>query len=147
MDLYSKVILELSKYPPNYSEREDAKHEIKAFNSYCGDKFKVQLDYDVQAKAVSFMGYGCAVSKASAAILTECAKEKTWRELHDICVKVLDFLNGEEADIADVDERLDSFSVVRNYPGRYECAALCWEEMRKYSSIQMNEGEDSGKSD
>lgn len=147
MDLYSKVILELSKYPPNYAEREDARHEIKAFNSYCGDKFKVQLDYDVLVKVVSFTGYGCAVSKASAAILTECAKGKSWQEMHDICVKVLDFLNGGEINIADVDERLDSFSVVRNYPGRFECAALCWQEMRKYSSLQMKDGEDSGEKD
>ncbi len=139
MDLYNKVILDLNKNPPNYAEREAAQHEIKAFNSYCGDKFKVGFDFDVLAKDVSFAGYGCAVSKASAAILTECTSGKSWQEINDICVKVLDFLKGGKLGIAEIDPRIESFAVVRNYPGRYECAALCWEEMRKYSSSQIDE--------
>ena len=140
MDLYNRTILDLNSNPPNFSARDDAQHEVKAYNSYCGDKFKLLLDYPTRAEAISFTGHGCAVSKASAAILTECVLGKSWQEIHDICVTVLEYLKSGVSDItgidqkiADIDARLESFSVVSKYPGRYDCAALCWEEMRKYS--------------
>ena len=145
MDLYSKTILNLNSKPPNYGAREDAQHEVKAYNAYCGDKYKLHLDYEACAEEISFTGYGCAVSKASTAILTECMKERSWQEIHDICVVVLDFLRGSNVDneglgdkVAEIDARLESFAVVRKYPGRYECAALCWEEMLQYSLKQID---------
>jgi nitrogen fixation protein NifU and related proteins len=145
MDLYNKIILELNRDPPNYTVREDAKHEVRAYNSYCGDKFKIHFDFKDWADKIAFQGHGCAVSKASTAILTECIQGKRWREIHDICVTVLDYLSkgdvpssGSERNITDIDERLESFAVVRDYPGRYECAALCWEEMRKYCLKELD---------
>ena len=144
MDLYNRTILDLNSNPPNFSARENAQHEVKAYNSYCGDKFKLLLDYPAKAEAISFTGHGCAISKASAAILTECVPGKSWQEIHDLCVAVLDYLRSGDSDvtgidqkIADIDARLESFSVVNKYPGRYDCAALCWEEMRKYSIKQQ----------
>ncbi len=144
MDLYNKTILDLNSNPPNYVVHEDAQHVVKAYNTFCGDKYKLQLEYDKMVDAISFAGYGCAVSKASAAILTECVQGKTWQEVHDICVTVLDYLSsgsegstGIDLKIADIDARLESFAIVRNYPGRYDCAALCWEELRKYCLLQI----------
>jgi len=146
MDLYNKIILDLNNNPPNFAQRVDAQHEVKAYNSYCGDKYKVHLDFVNQAEAISFSGYGCAVSKASTAILTECVRGKSWQEIHDICVSVLDFLSrsdtdiqGTASEITDIDVRLESFAVVHKYPGRYDCAALSWEEMRKYARKELGQ--------
>ena len=145
MDLYSKIILDLNNNPPNFKVRDDAQHEVKAYNTFCGDKYRLHLDYEDSAEAISFSGHGCAVSKASTAILTECISGKSWREIHELCVTVLDFLDrgvehelGADCDIADIDARLESFAVVRKYPGRHDCAALGWEELRKYSSLQTD---------
>ncbi len=145
MDLYDKTILDLNSNPPNFVDREDAQHVVKAYNAYCGDKFKVNLDFDKRAGEISFMGYGCAVSKASTAVMTECLREKSWVQIVDICVTVLDFLNGggdgansTNHAIKHIDIRLESFAVVHKYPGRYDCAALCWEEMRKYALKQQD---------
>lgn len=144
MDLYDKTILELNRNPRNYSAREAAEHVVKAYNTFCGDKYKVHLDFADRAEAVSFMGYGCAVSKASTSIMTDCIDGKAWQEIHDSCVFVLDFLKGENEvtigsnrAIADIDVRLQSFDIVHKYPGRLDCAALCWEEMRKYAILQL----------
>ena len=144
MDLYNKTILDLNSNPPNYVVREDAQHEVKAYNTFCGDKYILHLDYENGVYAISFAGYGCAVSKASAAILTECVQGKTWQEVHEICETVIDYLSSGNEDsteidhaITDIDARLESFAIVRKYPGRYDCAALCWEELRKYCLLQI----------
>jgi nitrogen fixation NifU-like protein len=138
MDLYSDIILELNKNPPNYRVSVAATHELKAYNSYCGDKYKLHLDYADGANDVSFEGHGCAVSKASAAILTQCVEGKSWNEIRDMCQAVLEFLKGDRSNVADIDDRLEAFAVVRKYPGRYNCAALCWEEMQKYCLLQIS---------
>jgi len=137
MDLYDKIILDLNRNPPNFMVRDNVEHEVEAYNSYCGDKFKLQMDVKRHVETVTFQGFGCAVSKASTAILTECAQGRSWQEIHDICVLVLKFLNGREENIVLIDKRLSSFAIVHKIPGRYDCAALCWEEMRKYCSSQI----------
>ena len=128
MDLYSPVIRELNAAPANYGELEAPDHEVKAINNFCGDKFIVRIKYDNKVEEVVFNGYGCAVSKASADILSDNIKELNWNEIADLCRSVLDFLEGK-APLGSLDERLESFSVVRKYPGRFECAALAWKEM------------------
>ena len=146
-DLYDKIILDLNRNTPNFIVRDKVEHEVAVYNSYCGDKFLLQMDVKGHVETVTFHGFGCAVSKASTAILTECAQGKSWQEIRDSCVVVLNFLNGGVENIALIDERLNSFAIVHKIPGRYDCAAMCWEEMRKYTSTQIELSTNSDKSD
>ena len=139
MDLYSDQIKQLNAAPPNYEKRDHADHSIKAFNSYCGDKFTVFVDSSDRIATAVFHGYGCAVSKASAAILTEYLPGKSWTEVNVGCQKVLDFLAGNTGEIDMVDVRLEDFAVVKNYPGRFECAALVWREVGAYAQQIVTE--------
>ena len=132
MDLYSPVILELNRNPKTFEKVEDADYVVKAYNSYCGDKFTIYFDVDKRVTRVKFHGYGCAVSKASAALMTEVLEGATRKEVLTICGKAIQYLKGETQADQDIDERLSAFSVVGKYPGRYECAALCWTEMEKF---------------
>jgi nitrogen fixation NifU-like protein len=133
MDLYSPVILELNSSAPNFGKDEGALHRVKAYNTYCGDKFVIAFNKDNTVEDVSFHGYGCAVSKASAGLMTEVITGKTLPEVAEICRQVIAFLKGENDNALELDERLQAFGVVKKYPGRYDCAALCWGEMLKYS--------------
>lgn len=132
MDLYSPVIKQLNASPANFGELEGADHEVRAINNFCGDKFIVRISYEGKVTDVFFNGYGCAVSKASADILSDNIKGLDWNEITQLCKSVLDFLDGKSR-LGDLDKRLESFSVVSKYPGRYECAALAWKEMYEHA--------------
>ncbi len=132
MDLYSPVIKQLNASPANFGELESPDHEVKAINNFCGDKFIVRINYDGSVSEVSFNGYGCAVSKASADILSDSIKGLNWDEISDLCKSVLNFLDGKSP-LGELDSRLEGFSVVSKYPGRYECAALAWKEMYRHA--------------
>jgi nitrogen fixation NifU-like protein len=133
MDLYSPIIKQLNASPANYGEMESPDHDIRAINQFCGDKFIVHLNYNGKVTDVSFDGYGCAVSKASADILADNIRGLGWVEIRSLCEHVIKFLDGH-LPLEDLDPRLESFSVVSKYPGRYECAALVWKEMLAYAT-------------
>ena len=144
MDLYSPTILQLSKSAPRYGQKEDADHEVRAYNTFCGDKFKVRLDANGVVEDAMFEGYGCSVSKASCAILTESIIGKNWTEVRSMCDAVIDYLEGNSDSIDAVDPRLTDFAVVRKYPGRFDCAALAWQEMRKFVEEFMSQSDSNG---
>lgn len=133
MDLYSAEIKRLNATPPNFALSDEADHVVKAYNTFCGDKFRIFISENDRIEEVLFHGYGCAVSKASSAIATEYLKGKSWSEVVDDCKQVVDFLSGEDREIDAIDPRLKDFAVVRKYPGRFECAALVWREVGKYA--------------
>jgi len=135
MDLYSPVIKQLNTSPANYGAMEEADHEVRAINNFCGDKFVVRVNYEGRVTDVRFNGYGCAVSKASADILSDNVKNRSWEEISEICKSVLGYLDGKQG-IELPDPRLESFSVVSKYPGRRDCAALAWSEMLTYAEAQ-----------
>ncbi len=95
MDLYSPVILELNSSATNYVKDSDASHQVKAYNTFCGDKFVISFNQDGTLEDVTFHGYGCAVSKASTALMTEIIGGKALHEVTQICRKVLAYLEGE----------------------------------------------------
>lgn len=132
MDLYSPVILELNSSARNYGKSEGALHQVKAYNTFCGDKFLISFNGDGTIQDISFHGYGCAVSKASAALMTEVINGKPLSEVAQMCTDVIRYLKGESDVALSLDDRLEAFGVVKKYPGRYDCAALCWNEMLKY---------------
>ena len=132
MDLYSPTILELNSDAPNFGKNEDAGHHVKAYNTFCGDKFTIAFDVNGTIRDILFHGYGCAVSKSSAALLTEVLTGKTPQEAISASEEVIAFLKEEQKSIDHIDPRLEAFAVVGKYPGRYDCAALSWTEMAKY---------------
>jgi nitrogen fixation NifU-like protein len=127
-DLYQDVILEHSKAPRNYRELPAANHKAEGFNPLCGDRFTVYLDLDGdKIRDVSFQGSGCAISKASASMMTQSLKGKTVAEAEELFGRFHDLVTGQapangEAELG----KLAVFSGVSEFPVRVKCATLAW---------------------
>jgi nitrogen fixation NifU-like protein len=128
-DLYQEVILDHNKNPRNYREIEGASRTADGHNPLCGDQLKVFVDLeDGRVKDVSFVGSGCAISKASASMMTQTVKGKTreeaevlFDEFHRMVLGQLDE-ETEENHLG----RLKIFAGVREFPARVKCASLSW---------------------
>ncbi|HKR29703.1 MAG TPA: SUF system NifU family Fe-S cluster assembly protein [Terriglobales bacterium] len=126
-ELYQEVILEHSKAPRNYRELPAANHKAEGFNPLCGDHFTLYLDLDGDTiRDIGFQGSGCAISKASASMMTQSVKgkskqeaEKLFSEFHKL---VTGQANGNHADVG----KLAAFSGVSEFPVRVKCATLAW---------------------
>jgi nitrogen fixation NifU-like protein len=132
-DLYQEMILGHSKHPHNRRAMAEATHTAQGFNPLCGDKVTlyVKLDGDRIAD-VSFEGSGCAISTASASLLTDTVKGKTIAEadtlfegFHDLVTGKAP-LNGRGPDLG----KLAVFSGVSEFPVRVKCATLVWHTLR-----------------
>jgi nitrogen fixation NifU-like protein len=127
-DLYQEVILEHSKAPRNYRQLAAANHHAEGFNPLCGDHFTVYLELEGDAiRDVSFQGSGCAISKASASMMTQAVKGKSKAEaakLFDTFHKLVTTgeVNGNQSDLG----KLAVFSGVSEFPVRVKCATLAW---------------------
>jgi nitrogen fixation protein NifU and related proteins len=127
-DLYQDVILEHSKAPRNYRELAAANHKAEGFNPLCGDRFTVYLDLEGDSiRDISFQGSGCAISKASASMMTQSLKGKTVAEAEALFGRFHDLVTGHapangEAELA----KLTVFSGVSEFPVRVKCATLAW---------------------
>jgi nitrogen fixation NifU-like protein len=127
-ELYQEVILEHSKAPRNYREMETASHTAEGYNPLCGDHFTVYLNLDADSiRDISFQGSGCAISKASASMMTQSVKGKTRAEaetLFDQFHKMVTGqpVNGNRAELG----KLAVFSGVSEFPVRVKCATLAW---------------------
>jgi nitrogen fixation NifU-like protein len=130
--LYEQVILEHNKKPRNFSEMEHADCTAKGLNPLCGDQFTIYLKMDGDLiDEVSFAGCGCAISKASASIMTTLMKGKTKKEAEEMFVKFHQMITSEPDE--PVDEaalgRMAVFCGVREFPVRIKCATLAWHAM------------------
>ena len=127
-DLYQEVILEHSKQPRNYRELGDANHKAEGYNPLCGDHFTVYLKMDGEKiQDVSFQGSGCAISKASASMMTQSVKGKTLAEAEKIFERFHKLVtgaghNGDQEELG----KLAVFSGVSEFPVRVKCATLAW---------------------
>jgi nitrogen fixation protein NifU and related proteins len=127
-DLYQEVILEHSKQPRNYRELGDANHKAEGYNPLCGDHFTVYLKMDDdKIQDVSFQGSGCAISKASASMMTQSVKGKTLAEAEKIFEQFHKLVTGAERN-GNQEElgKLAVFSGVSEFPVRVKCATLAW---------------------
>jgi len=128
-DLYQEIILDHNKYPHNAHAMDDATHSAEGHNPLCGDEIKVFLKLEGDRIVdVSFVGEGCAISKASASLMTDRIKGKTLDELKAESTFVREILNAEEdpeLDLAEVGD-LAALSGVRQFPARIKCASLAW---------------------
>ena len=128
-DLYQEVILEHNKNPRNFREITDADQYADGKNPLCGDALRVYVAMDGdQIADVAFKGSGCAISKASASMMTQAVKGKTREEAEAIFGEFHKMVTGEldiETDDNDLG-KLRIFSGVLEFPARVKCASLSW---------------------
>lgn len=132
-DLYQSVILDHNRSPRNFGKLEDADCSADGNNPLCGDKLTLQLklDEDDRVTDVRFSGMGCAISTASASLMTEFARGKSRSEILETKRRFHELLTGnpkEQAEATDLG-KLSVFSGVREYPARVKCATLSWHTM------------------
>jgi nitrogen fixation protein NifU and related proteins len=132
-DLYQEVILDHTKKPRNFRKMEAATNSAKGHNPLCGDRLTVylKLENDV-VQDISFEGSGCAISTASASMMTESLKGKTKAEAEALFHRFHEFVIGKSEATQDVSElgKLAVFSGVRQFPVRVKCATLSWHTLR-----------------
>ena len=131
--LYQDIILEHGKSPRNLGKCEGYSHEAKGYNPLCGDKVHVYLKLNNKKKvdSLTFEGDGCAISLASASIMTELVKGKSFEEAKEIMNAFLNMIkNTSEIQSNHLDEdqktKLMSLSGVKQFPMRVKCATLSW---------------------
>jgi nitrogen fixation protein NifU and related proteins len=125
-DLYRDVILDHNRKPRNFGPLEQANALAEGFNPLCGDRLTVRLNLaDERIENIRFEGQGCAISTASASLMTEAVKGKTRGEALALFDRVHRLLTDDAADAEDLG-KLAALSGVREYPARVKCASLCW---------------------
>ena len=132
-ELYQEVILDHNRRPRNWGTLADATRTAEGYNPLCGDKLKlhVKIDDD-RIVGVSFEGSGCAISKASASLMTDAIKGRTLGEAFDLFDRVHEMLTtpiGQPVDESKVG-KLAVLSGVREFPTRVKCASLAWHTMK-----------------
>jgi len=127
-DLYQEVILDHNRRPRNFGRLADANRGAEGFNPLCGDKLKLYLKLvDGVIEDVSFEGAGCAISTASASLMTEALKGKTEQEAQALFEGFHALLTtGRGADSAVPLGKLEVLSGVHEFPVRVKCATLAW---------------------
>jgi len=129
-DLYQEVILEHSKKPRNYGLLPSANHKAEGYNPLCGDHYTVFVNVENGAIAeIAFQGAGCAISKASASMMTQSLKGKTAGEAEALFTRFHDLVTGHSSD-TDALGKLAVFAGVSEFPLRVKCATLAWHTMR-----------------
>jgi len=128
-ELYQQVIIDHSRNPRNYRELEQPSHSAEGYNPLCGDQITVYLVVEGdRVTDISFKGSGCAISKASASLMTGAVKGKTVDEAEQLFAQFREMVTSERA--AEVDEealgKLTVLSGVREFPVRVKCATLAW---------------------
>ncbi|MBI3999166.1 MAG: SUF system NifU family Fe-S cluster assembly protein [Candidatus Omnitrophica bacterium] len=132
-ELYQELILEHSKKPRNFHALEHAHHTAEGFNPLCGDKIKLYLEIEGdRVKDVGFQGSGCAISKASASMMTTSIKGKKVSEVQSLFGEFHKMLSGTAGAQFDQTKlgKLSVFSGVSEFPVRVKCATLAWHTLR-----------------
>ncbi len=130
-DLYQEVILDHCKRPRNHCRLEGANRQAKGYNPLCGDKVTVYLRLEGgRVLDASFEGSGCAISTASASILTETLKGKSVAEVETLFQAFHGLVTGKPVPAGQDLGKLEVFSGVSDYPARVKCATLVWHTMR-----------------
>ena len=129
-DLYQEVILEHSKAPRNYREVKDADNKAEGFNPLCGDRFTVyvQMQGD-NIQDIGFQGSGCAISKASASMMTQSLKGKTREQAQELFSRFHKVVTGQSEDESQLG-KLTVFAGVSEFPMRVKCATLAWHTLQ-----------------
>lgn len=131
-DLYQEVILEHSKAPRNFRVPAEANQHAEGYNPLCGDRCTVYINMDGDAiRDIAFQGNGCAISRASASMMTQVLKGKTKAEAEKLFSEFHGLVTGKEAPADSPDlGKLKVFSGVSKFPARVKCATLAWHTLQ-----------------
>lgn len=129
-DLYQEVILDHNRRPRNFRAIEGGRRQ-EGYNPLCGDRLTLYVKLEGERIAdVAFEGVGCAISKASASLMTEALKGKTVAEARELFEKFHDMVTSSPDTILPDLGKLSVLSGVREYPTRVKCASLAWHTMK-----------------
>ena len=140
--LYQEIILDHYRRPRNFRELPNATCTADGKNPNCGDALTVWLKFDGDIVAdVTFQGVGCAISRASASLMTQAVKGRTRAEAAEVFEKVHRLVTGTETDAATAKElgQLRALAGVSKFPMRVKCASLAWHTLR--SAMEGHEPE------
>jgi nitrogen fixation protein NifU and related proteins len=132
-DLYQEVILDHTKRPRNFRKLETATNSAKGHNPLCGDRLTVYVNLkDDVIQDISFEGSGCAISTASASMMTESLKGKTKSDAETLFHCFHDVVTGRSEGPSETSKlgKLAVFTGVREFPVRVKCATLSWHTVR-----------------
>jgi nitrogen fixation NifU-like protein len=147
-DLYQEVIIDHNRQPRNFHTMDHPSSSAEGFNPLCGDKLSLFLniknDHIVDA---SFVGCGCAISTASASLMTEAVKGLSLQDTQKLFEQFHDFMIKEDSHMPDLG-KLSVLAGVRTYPSRVKCATLAWHTLeaaltRSHEVVSTEEGSDT----
>ena len=141
-ELYQDVILDHNRHPRNFRELADATHTSEGDNPLCGDTVKIYISVeDDLIKDIAFEGSGCAISKASASMLTDSLKGKSIAEAEKLFTLFQAMVTSDSQEAFPDDSRLGKlviFAGVREFPVRVKCATLSWHTMKAALDVRGN---------
>lgn len=133
-ELYQQVILEHNKSPRNFREIKNPTHKAEGYNPLCGDHLHIYLAVDDKKliSDIAFIGEGCAISKASASMMTQALKGKSVSEAKTLWKQFTELVKGSLNPEKDSNAlgKLTVFSGIWHFPARVKCASLCWHTMK-----------------
>jgi nitrogen fixation protein NifU and related proteins len=139
-ELYQDLILDHTKRPRNFGRLETANCQADGYNPLCGDKVTVFLNVENDVvNDIRFQGSGCAISTASASMMTESLKGKTVPDAKTLFARFHELLTGKSDQLPDIEAlgKLAVFSGVKEFPIRVKCATLAWHTMNAALSHQQ----------
>jgi nitrogen fixation NifU-like protein len=142
-ELYQEIIMDHNRHPRNFRKMDDATYTMDGRNPVCGDHYKIYLKVENNIVTdVSFEGSGCAISKASASVMTQVIKGKSVEEAKHQFEIFHDIVTGKKS-VEDFDEDIHKIAVfagVAEFPVRVKCASLSWHTM----NLALSKGEGEG---
>ena len=147
-ELYQEIILEHGKNPRNLGKFENFNKDAEGYNPPCGDKVHVylKLNENKEIEDISFEGHGCAISMASASIMTELMKDKKNPEVKEILNDFLGMIKQSpelKSELIKEDEKtkIISLSGVKQYPMRVKCATIAWHALASAMNYKKDEND------
>jgi len=130
-DLYQEVILDHNRRPRNFRKLEGASHCVEGYNPLCGDRIAVfvRIDGD-RISDITFEGSGCAISKASASLMTDRLKGLTVSEARDLFERFHRMVTTPSNEAVEELGKLSALAGVREFPVRVKCASLAWHTLK-----------------
>lgn len=129
-ELYQEIIIDHNRDPRNHHAMDDATNQANGFNPLCGDKLTVYAKIENSAISdLSFVGCGCAISQASASLMTEALIGKTIVEAHDLFHRFHNMLTQDDESQLMTMDKLAVLAGVKAFPARVKCATLAWHTM------------------
>jgi len=135
-ELYQQVILSHNRTPKNFGKPSEATHSTEGYNPLCGDHYNVylQLGDDEKIKGVYFEGSGCAISKASASIMTQKLQGMSKEQAAELIALFNELILGNKKELTEEEEQLlgelTLFTNIWKYPSRVKCALLSWHAVK-----------------